>query len=484
MSKTAIILLTLVGYQLLLVSIGLWAQRRTRSSEDFFLGGRRLGPVVAALSYSASASSAWTLLGVSGITYVLGVGAVWLAVGATLGAAVAWTWVAPRMRVYSRTRQQLTLTDFLAEGSSGAMRRALTWSASAIILVSFLFYIAAQFQGAGHSLASTFDLSPGWSITLGGGVVMFYTFLGGFWAVSLTDAVQGVLMAAAALVLPIAGLVALGGWDGLLAGLRAGDAAGLSLGGPYLGLAAVGFIVGQAGIGLSAQGQPHLLVRFMAVADDRALRQARLISIGWYCLVFTGMVLLGLEGRVLFPALPQPETVFFALTHGLFPPLAAGVLLAAALSAILSTADSQLLVAASALGHDLGGERRGGGQGGGLRASRLAVLVLVLLAVLVAVYLPATIFERVLFAWVAVGAAFGPMVFVRLAGVSRPPAAVLASMLTGFLLAVLLYLLPDAPGDIAERLLPFAAALTLLLLWPAGTLKIEADKHDSNISHR
>ncbi len=470
MDKTSIIFLTLVGYQLLLVAIGLWARNRTRSHEDFLLGGRRLGAVVAALSYSASASSAWTLLGVSGIAYVLGVGAVWLAAGATLGAVVAWVWVAPRIRTYSRKRRMVTLIDFLAEGSDGSARKALTWTASAIILVSFLFYIAAQFQGAGHSLASAFPLSAEWSIVLGGGVLMFYTFLGGFWAVSVTDALQGALMAIAALVMPIAGLLAVGGWDGLLAGLRETNNAGLlSLSGPHLGLAALGFIVGQVAIGLSAQGQPHLLVRFMAIADEKSLARARLISIAWYCLVFAGMFLLGLEGRVLFPLLEQSETVFFAMTHALFPPLLAGVLLAAALSAILSTADSQLLVAASVLGHDLGQ------RGSQLQASRLAVLLLVLLAGLVAVYLPATIFERVLFAWVAVGAAFGPAIFVRLAGLRRPPIAVLAAMLTGFLLAVLLYLLPDTPGDIAERVLPFTAALTLLLLWPAGQGDVKSE---------
>lgn len=451
-------------YQLLLLAIGLWARRRSQSHEDFLLGGRRLGPVVAALSYSASASSAWTLLGVSGISYLLGVGAVWLAVGAILGAVVAWVWVAPRIRAYSRERRMLTLVDFLAEGSAGSARQAIAWTASAIILVSFLFYIAAQFQGAGHSLASAFPLSAEWSIVLGGAVLMFYIFMGGFWAVSITDALQGILMAVAALVMPIAGLLAVGGWDGLLAGLKETEnMAYLSLSGPHLGLAAIGFIVGQAAIGLSAQGQPHLLVRFMAIADEQSLARARQLSIAWYCLVFAGMFLLGLEGRVLFPSLEQPETVFLAVVHGLFPPLVAGALLAAALSAILSTADSQLLVAASALGHDLG--QRSYKQR--LRTSKLAVLLLVSLAVLVAVYLPATIFERVLFAWVAVGAAFGPPVFVRLAGIQRPPAAVLSAMLTGFSLAVLLYLLPNTPGDIAERVLPFAAALTLLLLWPA-----------------
>jgi len=205
------------------------------------------------------------------------------------------------------------------------------------------------------------------------------------------------------------------------------------------------------------------MVRFMALRDERSLRQARIITIAWYLVVFGGMCVLGLVGHVLYPAHGNPEAILFALTDSLFTPVLGAILLAAVLSAIMSTADSQLLVAASAVSHDLGLEYHS--PLSKLTISRITMLVLAALAVAVAVYLPEKIFSRVLFAWTALGAAFGPTVFLRLAGCGLSPGAVLASILTGFFLAVLLYLMPNTPGDIAERLLPFCASLGVLLLY-------------------
>jgi Na+/proline symporter len=227
---------------------------------------------------------------------------------------------------------------------------------------------------------------------------------------------------------------------------------------------AVGVIVGSLSIGFGTYGQPHLLVRFMALRDETALRQARLITIVWYLVVFLGMVFLGLVGHVLHAGIDNPETIFFVLTESLFTPIIGAVLLAAVLSAIMSTADSQLLVAASAISHDLGL----GGERNRLLYSRLAIVMLVVFAVIVALYLPEAIFSRVLFAWIALGSAFGPTVFARLAGVPLQPRGVLASILTGFGLAVIFYLLPNTPGDILERLVPFCAALAVLLAFREG----------------
>ena len=167
MSRTTVVIATLVVYKMLLLGIGWWAKSRNRNEEDFFLGGRGLGPLVAAISYSSSASSAWTLLGVSGIAYVLGVSALWIAAGSFTGMLVAWFWIAPRLMTFSRKHNQITLTDLLAHDSSGSMRRAIVISASVIVIFSFTFYVAAQFQGAGNSFASTFQLSMTESILIG-----------------------------------------------------------------------------------------------------------------------------------------------------------------------------------------------------------------------------------------------------------------------------------------------------------------------------
>jgi Na+/proline symporter len=298
---------------------------------------------------------------------------------------------------------------------------------------------------------------------------MIYMLLGGFWAVSVTDVVQGGLMSVAAVVLPWVAVSEVGGFGEFLARLQTSSTPDqLSWTAGNAGLVALGVMVGGLSIGFGTYGQPHLLVRFMALRDERALRQARVITIAWYLAVFGGMCLLGLVGRVLHPSIDNPENILFALTGSVFAPLLGAVLITAVLSAIMSTADSQLLVAASAIAHDLG---LGRGQGRGssraqssLLISRLTVAVLVIVAVVVAIFLPEGIFSRVLFAWTALGAAFGPTVLLRLAGLSLNPAGILASILTGFALAVAFYLLPNTPGDVLERLGPFCVALAVLLV--------------------
>ena len=470
MDRTSVILATLVAYKLLLIGIGLWAQRRTRNPDDFFLGGRRLGPLVAAISYSASSSSAWTLLGMSGAAFVLGLSALWLVIGAVLGMFVAWQFLAPRVRQLSHERGLLTLIDLLVLDIDGRWRIWISRGAALIVVLAFAFYVAAQFQGAGTTFQSSFGLSMASSIVLGALIILIYTLLGGFWAVSLTDTLQGLLMAAAALLLPAAAWLALGGWEGFAEGLRAvSHPDQLSLSGRHGGLAAIGFVLGTLGVGLGTFGQPHLMVRFMALRDERALRQARILTVLWFLIVFGGMFFVGLAGHILLPELGNPETVFFALTERLFSPLVSAVLVAAVLSAIMSTADSQLLVGASALAHDLGLARRWPGRE--LLISRLAITVLVVLAVSVALALPASIFDRALLAWTSLGAAFGPLLICRVAGVSIQPRGVALGIATGFSLAVLFHFDPGdlslawlgTPAALLERIGSFCAGFALLL---------------------
>jgi sodium/proline symporter len=463
MDKITVVAVTLALYKLLLIGIGFWAQSRTRDEEDFFLGGRQLGPLVAAISYSSSASSAWTLLGLSGLAFMLGISVIWIVLGSIIGMLVTWFWIAPRLMAHSRKHNQITLTEFLADDSAGPMRRSIVTVASIIVIFCFTFYVAAQFQGAGNTFASTFELSMTRSVVIGAVIILVYTLLGGFWAVSVTDTVQGLLMAFTALVLPLAALIEVGGFGGFVDGLAAASSPEqLSWTGRAAGQVAAGVIVGGLCIGFGTYGQPHLLVRFMALRDEKALRQARWITIAWFAVVFFGMYFLGLVGHVLVQTLDNPETVFFVLTDRLFPPLLSAVLIAAVLSAIMSTADSQLLVAASAIAHDLGHGRDHPKTI--MLISRLTVTALVILAVLVALYLDESIFSRVLFAWIALGSAFGPTVFMRLSGASLRPGGVLLSILLGFSLAVTFYLLPNTPGDIVERLLPFSVGLGVLFL--------------------
>lgn len=461
MSKTQSILLTLVVYNLLLVAIGLWAMRRTRDQGDFFLGGRGLGGLVAAISASASSSSAWTLLSVSGMAYLWGLPALWLFPATLMGFLINWLWVAPRLMRESRANGAITLTEFLAADAEPERRAAVVYLASGIVLFSFLFYIAAQFQAAGHAFASTFDLEMTTAVLVGAGIILLYTLLGGFWAVSVTDTLQGLVMAATALLLPLAAYTAVSGMGGLGPGLAALSDTGVRP--PTAGIAGIGFVLGTLGIGLGYPGQPHVVNRFMALRDARALARGRVIALAWAVVIYAGMLLLGLCARVLYAGLvADPEQVLFEVANRLISPVAAGVMIAAVLSAIMSTADSQLLVAGSSVSHDLSAE---GAPGRSLGRSRLVVLVLSVAAVALALLLPQSIFQRVLFAWHAIGSAFGPALVLRLAGFRLTGDALFRSLFIGFSLTVILHWLPDwpRPGDAVERLLPLVAAFLAAL---------------------
>jgi len=264
----------------------------------------------------------------------------------------------------------------------------------------------------------------------------------------------------AALVLPWFAIEAAGGFDQLAARFAASvSPAQLSLTGEHQGLLAVGFLFGMVSVGVGPLGQPHLLNRIMAIRDAKQLRVARIVALGWFAVVLCGMFLLGLCGHVLLldTQIGDSEQVFFELTNALLPAVLAGVIIAAVLSAIMSTADSQLLVAASAVSHDLM-------HSASLTVSRLVVLLVGMLAVLVAYGMPDAIFSRVLFAWNALGAAFGPMVIARLFRWRVAPAAVTAAVAAGFGLTVILYLSPNTPGDFAERALPFIVGFAIVLV--------------------
>ena len=461
MSRADAILYTLVIYKLLLIGIGLWATQRTHDTDDFFLGGRRLGGWVAAISASASSSSAWTLVAVSGMAYLWGLPALWLFPATLSGFLINWLWVGPRLMRASRESGAITLTEFIAgPGARRGWPRRTVVLASGVILFSFTFYVAAQFQAAGNAFASAFGLDMRAAVLIGAAVVLVYTLLGGFWAVSVTDTVQGLVMAFTAVLLPLAAVAAAGGAG---ATWRAAVAAAEGPGGPpTAGIAAIGFVLGTLGIGLGYPGQPHVVNRFMALRDERALRDGRVIALGWAVIIYAGMITLGFAAHALFGTAVADEQVLFETANRLFPPVVAAVMIAAVLSAIMSTADSQLLVAASSASHDLPRD------GGGLWVSRLVVALISALAVVIAVLLPQTIFARVLFAWAALGAAFGPPLLARLAGLEVPPVAVFTAMAVGFAGTLLFYWLPNTPGDWLERLVPFFAGLAICLAAARG----------------
>jgi sodium/proline symporter len=470
------VLITLVVYQGALLGLGYWARNRSQTTEGYFIGGRNLGPWVTALSYAAGSSSAWSILGVSGIAFSQGVSSFWLVPGTLSGHLIVWFWIAPKIQQLSHQHRWLTLTDMLAFGLQGRAA-SLTYRISAVvILFSFTFYIAAQFQGAANTFTAVFGFDFLTALLLGAAVVVIYTLWGGFWAVSVTDALQAGLMLVAALLLPIVAFIAVDGWAGLRAAASVVDEPYWSWLGGHGGWFGLGFMLGTLSIGFGPLGQPHLLNRLMAMKSAKDIRLARTVALSWFVLVLCGMYLLGVCAHVLLTTQVEAEQVFFVMADRLLPAVFTGVLIAAVLSAIMSTADSQLLVAGAAIHHDLQRAKgvasdaaKGAAQSAVKNAARFAVFAVALAAVLLAWLLPESIFSRVLFAWNALGAAFGPVVVARLLGWRLQSWSVPTAICTGFLLTVVFYSLPDGPGDLWERGVPFLVATVTLLLGRASS---------------
>ena len=456
MTNTLSILITLIVYKVILICIGVWANKRTHSTSDYFLGGRKLGPWVAALSASASSSSAWTLLGVSGAAYLWGLPAFWLFPATLSGFLFNWLYLAPRLSLYSKRINAITLTDVLASNENGDSVKSLRWLASGIILFCFIFYIASQFDAAGQSFQSTFGMDKNLSIIFGASIILIYTLLGGFWAVSVSDTIQGIMMAISAIILPCIAVYKAGlsniftsfTFEGLFVTPNG-----------FSGIIVIGFILGTMGIGIGYPGQPHVVNRFMALESGDKVKKARLIAICWALIIYPGMILLGWAGRVLV-VIAGYEQILIVLGNQLLHPIFAGIILAAVLSAIMSTADSQLLVAASSISYDLKDKN----ENHSLFNTRITVVLICLIAVLMAIFVDKSIYSRVLFAFSAMGAAFGPLLLGRLQGKVKDINALVA-MGTGFFMTLIFYYSSLKPeGNPLERLVPFIMAYIIVQL--------------------
>ncbi len=474
-----IVLTTLVAYKLVLIGVGVWASGRNRSEGDFFLAGQGLGAWVAGLSYAASTSSAWVLLGFSGFVYTSGLSALWMIPRIWGGYVAVWLFFGWRLRSETHTQGHVTPTDFMVAGQSAKARAVLSALASVMIVFCFIFYIAAQFGAAAAAFETQFGLGVTESVLIGAVVVLAYALMGGFWAVSVTDMLQGALMALVAIILPLTALVAAGGFGGIAESLQATAPQGyLDPFGGHAGFVFIGFLLGVWGVGVNAMGQPQLLSRLMAVKDEAARMRGFTIAIIWAVVVFTGMTILALAGRALVGATSDGETLFYRLAGDLLPPVLAGLVIAAVLSAVMSTVDSILLSASAAISHDLRLARRFRGRE--VLVSRLVMAGIAAVAVWMTLALPATIFARVLFAWSALGAAFGPIIVARVLDWEPKAWAVGTAMCLGFGLTVLFNALgaldvsgglldgliraAQWPGDPMERLFPWVPALAVLWL--------------------
>ena len=464
--------ISMIIYFVAMIVIGLWAYQRTDDMDDYMLAGRNLGPLSTALSAGASDMSGWLLMGLPGAFYLSGMSTMWLPIGLTVGAWLNWKYTAPRLRTYTEVADNsLTIPTFLSarlhDGS-----RLIQIGAGVIILVFFTFYVSSGMVAGGRFFEASFGVDYRLGMVLVAGITVLYTLVGGFLAVAYTDVVQGLMMVTALVAVPVAGLFRLGGPDSLISTINELDPGTWALWGASTSLMS---IVSAAAWGLGYFGQPHIIVRFMALETPQQAKAGRRIGIGWMALACLGAAATALVGIATYRRdtgqLPNPETVFIALGQLLFHPLVAGFMLAAILAAIMSTISSQLLVSSSALVEDLyhAFNRRELGEKRSVLLGRVAVMIVSVVAALMAWQADDSILKLVSFAWAGFGASFGPVVLLALFWRRLTRWGALAGMTTGAVVAAVWANLPGGIFELYELLPGFVANLIVTIVVSLST---------------
>lgn len=458
------LLVTFVAYLLLILYLGIKAYRRTHNLGDYILGGRKLGPAVAALSVGASDMSGWLLLGLPGAIYLSGISEIWIGVGLVIGAWCNWLFVSRPLRVYSEeANNSLTLPDYF-ENRFNDRSRILRLLSAVVILLFFTFYTASGLVGGAILFENSFGLDYSTALITGALIIVAYTFIGGFLAVVWTDAIQALLMLVALLIAPLAVISGAGGVEVVWQEMQAVNPESTNL---FSNMTILGFVSLMAW-GLGYVGQPHILARFMAIENTDKLIPARRIAMVWMLIVLVGSVATGLAGIAYFAGqpLPNPETVFIALSQQLFNPWVAGVITAAILSAIMSTIDSQLLVSSSVISEDFYRVflRPEATQKELLAISRAAVIAIALLALFIASDRQSRVLDLVSYAWAGFGAAFGPVIVFSLFWRKMTALSAIVGMLLGASTVVIWSNLSGGLFDLYEIVPGFLLASLMIIV--------------------
>ncbi|GED12474.1 sodium/proline symporter PutP [Aneurinibacillus migulanus] len=464
------ILISIVAYMILMLLIGYWAYRRTTDLSDYMLGGRGLGPGVTALSAGASDMSGWMLMGLPGAMYATGLSSAWIAIGLLIGAYANYLVVAPRLRTYTEVaNDSITIPDFL-ENRFKDKTKVLRFASAMVILVFFTLYTTAGMVSGGRLFESSFHLDYRIGLFVTAGVVVAYTLFGGFLAVSWTDFVQGCIMFIALVLVPIVALTDVGGFQATFNEIRSIDPSLLDL---FKGTSVLG-IISFLAWGLGYFGQPHIIVRFMAITSVNDLKPARRIGISWMAVSIIGAMFTGLVGIAYYSknaaTLTDPETVFIQFSNILFHPLITGFLLAAILAAIMSTISSQLLVTSSAVTEDFYKSffRRNATDKELVFIGRASVLVIALIAITLAFNASETILGLVGYAWAGFGSAFGPAILLSLYWKRMTKWGALAGMLVGAV-TVIFWVQSGLTDKVYEMIPGFFASLASVILVSLAT---------------
>ncbi len=459
------IIIPFILYFIIVVGIGVYSSKfSSRGVSEFFLGGRQMGRLVVALSAVVSGRSAWLILGMTGMAYSMGLSSLWAVAGYTIVEFLLFLYYAPRLREFSGRHDCITLPDFYSarfNDRNGVLRILIIL----IFLVFMVTYVSAQFVGGGKAFFANFGLEQNWGLVLTAAIVLAYTILGGFLAVSLTDVLQAFVMLFALVGLPVYAVIHFGGWTEVSSQVLHFDDG-------FLNPAALSFGVfaGFLGIGLGSPGNPHILVRYMSIKDPSQFRWTAIVGTIWNILMAGGALFIGLIGRAYFPVdsmLPDadPENVYLTLANKLLHPVLVGLLLASIFAAIMSTADSQLLVAASSLVRDLYDRILNRDtpipESRLTMLSRLAIVLLVIISVILGIVIEDLVFWFVLFAWAGLGAAIGPTSILALFWKRTSRSGVIAGLITGTI-TVFVWKSVPALSELMYELIP-AFFLSLLV---------------------
>ncbi|ALC05566.1 hypothetical protein CDES_05670 [Corynebacterium deserti GIMN1.010] len=478
MSDNTWFIIAIVIYMLAMVLIGYWSYRKTEKYDDYMLAGRGLNPLVAAMSAGASDMSGWLLMGLPGALFVSGMSELWIAIGLTIGAWANWMWVAPRLRSYSEvSKNSITLPSFF-ENRLRDKSRLLRIVAALIIIVFFTFYISSGMVAGGVYWESTFGGDYLMGMAIVAGVTVLYTFIGGFLAVSYTDVVQGSMMFFSLIIIPVLAYFALANPSDIWSFAASNDYGPHTdgIGNPtYFSMitgVSVAAIIGNLGWGLGYFGQPHIVVRFMALRSPAEAKQGRRIGISWMVLCLVGATFTALISTVFFAQSPEYsitdtrayESIFLDLARVLFHPLIAGLILTAVLAAIMSTMSSQLLVTASSLIEDLLKvfKKDGLSERNLIMLSRATVIVLAVIAAVMAINPSDSILGLVGFAWAGFGSAFGPVILAMLYWKRLNAPGAIAGMLTGAVVSIAWGMSPL--GDALYEIIPGFALATIVMV--------------------
>ena len=485
MTDTVQIMITMICYMLAVIGIGFaFARRANRSSDDYFLGGRTLGPWVTAMSAEASDMSGWLLMGLPGVAYWCGVAdAAWTAIGLGLGTYINWLITSRRLRRYSEKANAITLPEFFSNRFHESGKVIMT-IAALFILIFFTVYASSCLVTCGKLFSTLFGFDYVPMMIVGAVFVLLYTIIGGFLAESASDFMQAVVMIIALVIVVTVGCISAGGIDDVLtnAGQIPGfldffgiatpvtDANGVQQvvnGAPQFGEAGTYSALSVASClawGLGYFGMPQVLLRFMAIREERELTRSRRIATVWVVISLTVAVFIGIMGRQLFPTelttSSDAENVFILLATRLLPPVIAGLVMAGILAATISSSDSYLLIAASAFAKNIyqGLVKKDASDKQVLWMSRLALLVICAIAIVIALDENSVIFTIVSFAWAGFGATFGPLMLFSLFWKRTNRAGAIVGMIGGGVMVFVWNLLVRPLGglwDIYELLPAF-----------------------------